>query len=209
MQCWASPPHSDGSRSERSTSPVERQSPRSSGGSARSAAHAASARGDGRACRPRRRSACSRQRAARPRGVDEPAPPSTADASRSGPGPAVGALSRARDRGERRSASAPLSVPVHRLDLGGVLLGDRLALELHRRRQLVAAGQPVARDDREPLDLLDARELGVGARRRPPAPPRASRSSRGQRLERRALDARCCAAQAGAKSASSTISAVL
>ena len=31
----------------------------------------------------------------------------------------------------------------------GVLLVDRLALELHRRRQLVAAGQPVALDDRE------------------------------------------------------------
>ena len=51
---------------------------------------------------------------------------------------------------------------VHRLDLRGVLLGDRLALELHRRRQLVATGQPVAPDDRELLDLLDAGELRVG-----------------------------------------------
>src|SRR5215210_7299685 len=52
---------------------------------------------------------------------------------------------------------------VHALDLGGVLLADRLALELHRRRQLVAARQPVAGHDREPLDLLDARQLLVAA----------------------------------------------
>ena len=33
---------------------------------------------------------------------------------------------------------------MQRLDLALVLLGDRLALELHRRRQLVAARHPVA-----------------------------------------------------------------
>ena len=52
---------------------------------------------------------------------------------------------------------------VESLDLGRVLRRDRLALELHRRGQLVAAGHPVIRQDGEPLDLLDARELLVGA----------------------------------------------
>src|SRR5579875_1633259 len=51
---------------------------------------------------------------------------------------------------------------VHPLDRGGVLLGDRPALELHRGRQLLAARQPVSRDEVELLDLFDARELGVG-----------------------------------------------
>src|SRR5439155_3158954 len=51
---------------------------------------------------------------------------------------------------------------VHGLDFLGVLAVDRLALELHRRRQLVAARLPVARDDVELLDLFDPRELGVG-----------------------------------------------
>src|SRR4051812_17131338 len=51
---------------------------------------------------------------------------------------------------------------VERLDRLAVLLGDRLALELHRRRQLIAARQPVALDDDELLDLLDPRELRVG-----------------------------------------------
>src|SRR3954453_10606231 len=58
--------------------------------------------------------------------------------------------------------SARCSARVERLDLGGVLLVDRLALELHRGRQLVAAGQPVALDDVELLDLLHPRELLVG-----------------------------------------------
>src|SRR4051794_32101751 len=51
---------------------------------------------------------------------------------------------------------------VQLLDLVGVLLVDRLALELHRRRQLVATRLPVHRQDLEPLDLLDARQLLVG-----------------------------------------------
>src|SRR5205823_2534308 len=51
---------------------------------------------------------------------------------------------------------------VHRVYLRGVLLGDGLALELHRRRQLVTAGQPVALHERELLDSFHARELGVG-----------------------------------------------
>src|SRR3954467_11655787 len=59
------------------------------------------------------------------------------------------------------SASAT-SAAVQRRDLLGVLLGDRPALELHRRRHLVAAGQPVAPHDVEALDLLHARQLGVG-----------------------------------------------
>src|SRR6266576_6016696 len=50
---------------------------------------------------------------------------------------------------------------VERLDLLGVLLVDRLALELHRRGQLVAAGLPLLRQDLELLDLLDPGELGV------------------------------------------------
>jgi cytochrome P450 len=55
---------------------------------------------------------------------------------------------------------------VHRRDLRRVLLGDRLALELHGRSQLVAARLPVLGQDRELLDLLDARQLLVGRRRR-------------------------------------------
>src|SRR4051794_21961162 len=52
--------------------------------------------------------------------------------------------------------------PVQRRDLLLVLLGDRLALELHRRRQLVAARLPVALDEVELLDLLHPREALVG-----------------------------------------------
>src|SRR4051794_8690562 len=52
---------------------------------------------------------------------------------------------------------------VEGLDAIGVLRRDRLALELHRRRQLVAAGLPLLGEQREALDLLDARELLVGA----------------------------------------------
>src|SRR4051794_27586015 len=53
-------------------------------------------------------------------------------------------------------------LPVHRVDRGGVLLLDRPPLELHRRRQLLAARQPVAAHEREALDLLDARQPRVG-----------------------------------------------
>jgi hypothetical protein len=52
-------------------------------------------------------------------------------------------------------------VRVERLDLLGVLLVDRLALQLHRRGQLVAARLPVALQDRELLDLLDSGHLRV------------------------------------------------
>src|SRR4051794_41284711 len=48
------------------------------------------------------------------------------------------------------------------LDLVRVLLVDRLALELHRRRELVTARLPVGREDLELLDLLDARQVLVG-----------------------------------------------
>src|SRR5919112_1040621 len=50
---------------------------------------------------------------------------------------------------------------VERVDLLGVLLVDGGALDLARERQLVAAGLPLALDDREPLELLDARQAGV------------------------------------------------
>src|SRR5262245_3839384 len=58
-------------------------------------------------------------------------------------------------------AEARSHLGVERLDLGGVFLGDWLALQLHRRRQLVAAGQPVRLDDPEPLDLLDPAQMRV------------------------------------------------
>ena len=58
---------------------------------------------------------------------------------------------------------------VELFDLRGVLLGDRLALQLHRRRQLVAARLPLLGQDRELLDLLDARHLLRCPPRRPPA----------------------------------------
>src|SRR5690349_18452490 len=54
------------------------------------------------------------------------------------------------------------SLGVHGFDLRRVLGADRLALELHGRRQLVAARQPIALQQREALDLLDPGELGVG-----------------------------------------------
>ena len=81
------------------------------------------------------------------------------------------------------------------------------ALELHRRRQLVAAGQPVALDEREALDRLGPRERARWRRRRPPgrrrsrarrAPARPGRPSmpcgppRRARRRRRARAARCC-----------------
>src|SRR4051812_37255708 len=63
-----------------------------------------------------------------------------------------------------RAERHPLALPgVQRFDLLRVLLVDRLALELHGRRQLVAAGLPVGREDLELLDLLDACEVLVGA----------------------------------------------
>src|SRR3954454_5559103 len=52
--------------------------------------------------------------------------------------------------------SGPGLSAVQPSDLLGVLLGDRLALELHRRRELVAARLPVALDEGELLDLLHA-----------------------------------------------------
>ena len=76
-------------------------------------------------------------------------------------GIACAATARARRRRrspDRRRASAR----VQRLDLLRVLLRDRLALELHRRRQLVAAGRPLGVEHGVALDLLDRRELRVG-----------------------------------------------
>ena len=70
------------------------------------------------------------------------------------------------------------------------------------------AREPVAADDRELLDLLDAREVRVG---RVDAGLDGLDHGRlaGELLERRARRARAGRAHSGAKSASSTISAVL
>src|SRR5919108_5210587 len=57
---------------------------------------------------------------------------------------------------------------VHRLDLWGVLLGDRLALELHGGRQLVATREPVLPEHRELLDALHVRHLLVDVIDGPP-----------------------------------------
>ena len=48
-----------------------------------------------------------------------------------------------------------------RFDLAGVLVGDDVALDLHRRRQLAALLREVVRQDLDLLHLLDPRELGV------------------------------------------------
>src|SRR4051794_24249290 len=71
-------------------------------------------------------------------------------------------LARARANASGRRTRATRLLRVELLDLVGVLLVDRLALELHRRRQLVAARLPVHRQDLEALDLLDPGELLVG-----------------------------------------------
>src|SRR5205085_2521588 len=65
--------------------------------------------------------------------------------------------------GKVRTASgfAPRLARVQRLDLVRVLLRDRLALQLHGRCQLVAAGLPFGGEDLELLDLLDAGHLLV------------------------------------------------
>src|SRR5215207_9549725 len=81
--------------------------------------------------------------------------------------PSSSILSRRSATGSRAAAAAARAAAerrsgVHRLYLAGVLLGDRLALELHRGRQLVAARSPVPAQDGELLDLLDPRELRVG-----------------------------------------------
>ena len=60
------------------------------------------------------------------------------------------------------AAADPCSARVESLDLGLVLAVDRPPLELHGRRQLVAAGLPLVLDDREPLDLLHPREMRIG-----------------------------------------------
>lgn len=51
---------------------------------------------------------------------------------------------------------------VHRLDRVGIRRGDRLALELSGGRQIRAARFADLGQDRELLDLFDARELPVG-----------------------------------------------
>src|SRR4051812_43191056 len=53
------------------------------------------------------------------------------------------------------------TVGVERLDHVGVLLLDRPALELQRRRELVAGGLPVGVEDAEPLDPLRTAEVRV------------------------------------------------
>jgi hypothetical protein len=80
--------------------------------------------------------------------------------------PRRGATPRSLSRSRQGAPEAPVHAEgryrrqlarVHLVDLLRVLLGDRLALELHRRRQLVASWEPVTLDDRELLDLLHAR----------------------------------------------------
>src|SRR3954469_14619457 len=73
---------------------------------------------------------------------------------------AAGATTAARTRPRRarlgttaRDATPPSGV--ERLDALGVLVRDRTALELHRRGQLVAAGQPLVGQQVEAFDLLD------------------------------------------------------
>src|SRR5436309_5282707 len=51
--------------------------------------------------------------------------------------------------------------PVHRLDLGLVLLADRLALQFHRRSQLLPTGVPILTQDGELLDPLHVGHLLV------------------------------------------------
>src|SRR5207302_5120510 len=76
------------------------------------------------------------------------------DANTTGVSP-LGALSGATSR--------PALLRVQRLDLVLVLLGDRLALELHGRRELLPARLPVGREELELLDLLHAGQVLVGA----------------------------------------------
>src|SRR5215218_4428254 len=61
----------------------------------------------------------------------------------------------------RRAPSCPRLLRVQLLDLGGVLLGDRLSLELHGGSQLVPAGLPVRGEELELLDLLHPGEVLV------------------------------------------------
>src|SRR5581483_10780 len=76
--------------------------------------------------------------------------------------PGAAARAGGEDRGRSRAvllarpgdAARLRTLGVHRVDLRRVLLRDRLALQLHRRRELVARGQPVALDDVELLDLF-------------------------------------------------------
>src|SRR3954452_19166761 len=59
-----------------------------------------------------------------------------------------------------RTIAYPLGIQL--LHAVGVLLADRLALELHRGRELVATRQPLVLEQREALDLLHPREAAVG-----------------------------------------------
>src|SRR5664279_6339632 len=56
---------------------------------------------------------------------------------------------------------APQSGAIHRLDPVGVFLLDELALELHRRCQLLVFGGELRLEEAKLLDLLDPRELAV------------------------------------------------
>src|SRR5436190_8962828 len=82
-------------------------------------------------------------------------------------GPASASTTRAaRGRTQERMPDARamlLRSAVQRVYRLGVLVGDRPALELHSRGQLVAAGEPLLVEEREPFDLLDAGQRGVRA----------------------------------------------
>src|SRR5205823_14042933 len=70
------------------------------------------------------------------------------------------ALARKAERTRKTALTSPRSA-VQRLDLAREVLLANAPLQLQRRRHLALLGGEVAREDREALDLLEPRELGV------------------------------------------------
>src|SRR5205085_4179674 len=70
------------------------------------------------------------------------------------------ALARKAERTRKTALMTPLSA-VQRLDLAREVLLADAPLQLQRRRHLAVLGGEVAREDREALDLLEPREVGV------------------------------------------------
>src|SRR5512147_1006647 len=77
--------------------------------------------------------------------------------------PLANAAAAMREAANFMGGSPGWSSAVHRIDALGVLLLDELALELHRRRQLVVFRGQQRLEQEELLDLLDAGELPVDA----------------------------------------------
>src|SRR4029079_5673658 len=67
-----------------------------------------------------------------------------------------------RARSRDRAMTAVCLLLVQTLEVVGVVGVDDVALELQRRRQLAVLEREVARQDGEPLDLLDLRVVAVG-----------------------------------------------